>query len=107
MMHHRSAAFLLLASLLPAAPAVAAVYHFNSGGPDGQMAAVSQPGTAGVEAEAADDFVLDQPTTITHATFIGLFAGGTGLPNVTDVTVEIYRVFPLDSTNPPSGNAPT
>jgi hypothetical protein len=107
MLHHRSAAFLLLASLLPAAPAVAAVYHFSTGGPDNQMAAVSQPSTAGVEAEAADDFVLDQPTAITHATFTGLFAGGTAPPTVSDVTVEIYRVFPQDSTSPPSGNVPT
>ncbi len=107
MMHHRTAAFLLLASLLPAAPALAAAYHFSSGGPDNQMAAVSQPGTAGVEAEAADDFLLDQPTTITHATFTGLFAGGTGPANPSDVTVEIYRVFPQDSTVPPSSHVPT
>jgi hypothetical protein len=107
MMHHRSAAFLLLASLLPAAPALAAAYHFQTGPPDGRMGAVSQPSGPGVEAEAADDFVLDQPTAITHATFTGLFAGGTTPPTVSGVTVEIYRIFPQDSTNPPSGNVPT
>jgi hypothetical protein len=105
MMHHRSAAFLLLASLLPAAPALAAAYHFQTGPPDGRMAAVSQPSGPGTEAEAADDFVLDQPTT--HATFTGLFAGGSAPPTVSGVTVEIYRLFPQDSTNPPSGSVPT
>jgi hypothetical protein len=29
------------------------------------------------------------------------------LANIEDVEVEVYRVFPLDSANPPSGNVPT
>jgi hypothetical protein len=59
-----------------------------------------------LEIEAADDFILTASTTITGATFTGLlFHGGHG--EIRDVVVEIYRVFPNDSTDPPSGQVPT
>jgi hypothetical protein len=57
-----------------------------------------------LEIESADDFILSQSTSITSATFIGLLPSGS---SINDVRVEIYRVFPQDSTNPPSGNVPT
>ncbi|HEY0556771.1 MAG TPA: PEP-CTERM sorting domain-containing protein [Thermoanaerobaculia bacterium] len=97
-------ALLLTAVLLLAAPATADVFHFQTDSPDGRMAAASRPPAAGTEIEAADDFVLTDPTTIQHATFTGLV---TGSGTIGEVTVEIYRVFPLDSTNPPSGQVPT
>jgi hypothetical protein len=97
-------ALLLPAVLLLAAPATADVFHFQTDPPDGRMAAASRPPSGGTEIEAADDFVLTDPTTIQHASFTGLITGGGTLG---EVTVEIYRVFPLDSTNPPSGQVPT
>jgi uncharacterized protein (TIGR03437 family) len=85
------------------------------------MAVVSHQPTSGTsfdEVEAADDFIVSQPTQIQSATFTGLLPSGTPLANVTDVTVEIYRVFPNDSnvtrtsgpgTTPPfqTANVPT
>jgi hypothetical protein len=52
--------------------------------------------------------VLKAPTRLTSASFTGLIpnTGAPGQSNVTRVTVEIYRVFPLDSTFPPSGAVP-
>jgi len=44
---------------------------------------------------------------ITSATFTGLLPPGTPLSSITDIEIEIYRVFPLDSANPPSGKVPT
>jgi hypothetical protein len=82
----------------------------NTGSVDGLMAVGSRPGVGGkIEIEAADDFIIGAGTqnTITHATFIGLLTGGTTPANVGEVAVEIYRVFPNDSVNPPSGSVPT
>ncbi len=70
------------------------------------MAAGSRSSTLGkTEIEAADDFVLGTETKINTATFTGLISGSA--PAITGVTVEIYRVFPFDSNNPPSGHVPT
>jgi hypothetical protein len=89
-------------------PAHAGSFFFSTGNPDGLMAMASRPSSAGkLEIEAADDFVLTSPTSITSATFVGLLPTGAQLLGVTDVRVEIYRVFPNDSTVPPSDNVPT
>src|SRR5579883_3284188 len=81
---------------------------FSTGSPDGRMAVGSRPGIGGkLEIEAADDFVLSATTTITHASFTGILTNGANVASVGDIIVEIYRVFPLDSTNPPSGDVPT
>jgi hypothetical protein len=65
----------------------------------------SRPDSAGkIEIEAADDFVLGNSSLVNSGTFTGLLPSSY---NVTGVTVEIYRVFPLDSNNPPSGNVLT
>jgi hypothetical protein len=62
------------------------------------MAIASRPGVGSFEIEAADDFVLGSQTNITSASFVGLVVPGTGgMPSVSDLVVEIYRVFPKDS----------
>jgi hypothetical protein len=95
------------AVVLLALPASAGVFHFQTDPPDGKLAAASRPASAGkIEIEAADDFVLTAPTTITSASWTGLLTGATPA-DISQVTVEIYRVFPNDSTNPPSGQVPT
>jgi hypothetical protein len=93
--------------LMLGATASAADFFFTTGDPDGRLAAASRPESRHkIEIEAADDFILTSPTTINGATFTGLlFHGGHG--EIRDVVVEIYRVFPNDSTNPPSGRVPT
>ncbi|WP_293899104.1 PEPxxWA-CTERM sorting domain-containing protein [Phenylobacterium sp.] len=88
--------------------ASAATFFFNTGGPDGRLAALSRPGSTGaIETETADDFVLDHTTQLTSATFTGLLPSGAALTDIKNVVVEIYRVFPKDSTSPPSGSVPT
>jgi hypothetical protein len=99
---------LSLLGCLPAMPAAAllpAVYSFSTGSPDGSMATASRPESDGkLEIETGDDFVLTTTTSINSATFTGLL---TGDGSVSNVRVEIYRVFPLDSADPPSGHVPT
>jgi hypothetical protein len=93
--------------LMLGATASAADFFFTTGDPDGRLAAASRPEShRKIEIEAADDFILTSPTAIDRATFTGLlFQGGHG--EIRDVVVQIYRVFPNDSTNPPSGRVPT
>ncbi len=77
----------------------------NTGNVDGRMAMASRPDSAGkIEIEAADDFVLGTSSLVNSGTFTGLLPSSY---NITGVTLEIYRVFPLDSNNPPSGNVLT
>jgi hypothetical protein len=91
-----------------ATPAWADIFSFSTGTPDGRLGALSRPASLGkLETETADDFVLQQTTVITRATITGLIPLGTPLANITQVEVELYQVFPLDSVNPPSGNVPT
>jgi len=86
--------------------ASASPFFFSTGTPNGLMATASQPAAgAKAEIESADDFVLTSHTTITSATFTGLLTGSA--PSIGNVIIEIYRVFPLDSTSPPDGNVPT
>jgi hypothetical protein len=110
--HARVAIPLALLGCLPAMPAAAllpAVYSFSTGDPDGLMATASRPDSAGkFEIESADDFVLTTTTSITSATFTGLL---TGDGSVSNVRVEIYRVFPSDSdvgrtSGPPTFSTP-
>ena len=103
-----TATFVLLAALVPAS-ALGAPFLFDTGTPDGNMGTASGPadGSLAVATESADDFVTSSATQIHSATFTGLLAGGAAIADLGFVGVEIYRVFPLDSTSPPSGNAPT
>ena len=84
-------------------------FSFSTGAPNGAIATASRPSAASaIETESADDFILSSTTTsINHATFYGLLPSGAALSSVTNVRAEIYRVFPKDSTDPPSGNVPT
>jgi hypothetical protein len=82
-------------------------FFFSTGNPDGKMAAASRPSGTALEIEAADDFDLPLQTTIDIASFTGLVPSGTTASNLSQIVIEIYRVFPLDSTNPPSGTVPT
>ncbi len=89
-------------------PVLGQSFFFSTGDPDGRMATASRPSTPDAqEIESADDFVLSQDTFIRQATFTGLLPAGSTLDNVTEVIVEIYRVFPKDSANPPDGRVPT
>ncbi|MBV9881107.1 MAG: PEP-CTERM sorting domain-containing protein [Gemmatirosa sp.] len=100
-------AIALLASLATA-PLGAQAFQFSNGNVDGRMAMASRPDAPGIgEIEAADDFVLGATTRITSASFTGLLPFGHPLTDVNALTVEIYRVFPLDSHVPESGNVPT
>ncbi len=81
-------------------------FSFTTGAPDGRLGAASRPGTT-TEIETADDFILSNQTLINSATFVGLLPAGAPLSSVTGVGVEFYRVFPLDSVNPPDGRVPT
>ena len=95
----------LLGSAFLSTVAAAAPFIFSTDGPDGRMGMASRPGLGGKpEIEAADDFVLGAQTQINIATFTGLILNGA---TIGAVDVEIYRVFPGDSTNPPSGKVPT
>ena len=99
-----------LGALLAAAalPVSAAPFFFSTGTPDGLMASATRPDAGGkIEIEAADDFILPSETRINTAVFTGLLTGGAGAANIGQVVAEIYRVFPKDSTNPPSGRVPT
>jgi len=107
---------LVLASVLAAQTAAAAPFVFSTGNTDGKMAMASRPENGpNIEIEAADDFFLTAPVSLTSATFVGLVPAGS---TITGVDVEIYRVFPADSdtvrpihvltrANSPSDNALT
>src|SRR5262245_2110606 len=90
---------LMVAMALWASPAWSGAFSFSTGLPDGRLGAGARiPSGNLIEIECGDDFITtaDQ-TTIVAATFFGLLPGNPPLPNVLQVTIEIYRVFPLDS----------
>jgi PEP-CTERM motif len=95
--------------LLPATPAAADAFFFSTGNPDGKIATMSRTANPGkVETETADDFVTTAPhTVITNATFTGLLVNGAIPADVSDVEIELYHVFPIDSVNPPDGRVNT
>jgi hypothetical protein len=99
---------LLVVALGTAQRADAGSFFFSTGNPDGRMATLSRIASTGkLETETADDFVTNGPTNITSATFTGLLVGGATTADVANVEIELYHVFPLDSTNPPSGRVIT
>jgi hypothetical protein len=104
--------FVLAAMTLSAAawlvtPASAASFSFSTGNPDGLLGALSQPESAGVETETADDFILGNTTVIKGATISGLLTSGATPADIGNVEVEVYHVFNADSVDPPSGNVPS
>jgi hypothetical protein len=77
---------------------------------DGRMAAASRPESAAgaIEIEAADDFLLTGGgAAVTEFKFIGLLTGGLNSLNPAVTNLEIYRVFPKDSQDPPDNRVPT
>jgi hypothetical protein len=99
-----------LIGLLPATPTLAAgqAFFFSTGNPDGKIATLSRTASTGkLETETADDFVTTHATDITSATFTGLLVGGATTANISDVEIELYHVFPIDSINPPDGRVNT
>ena len=98
----------LAGGLVGAKPAIGATEFFSTGNPDGKIATLSRPGSAGkLETESADDFLLNTPTRITGATFTGLLPSGTLVSGIQSVDVEIYRVFPNDSNTVRTITVPT
>jgi hypothetical protein len=94
------------AGALLAFPAGAATIY-NNLTPNNSMAIATRPDTAGTEIEAADDFLLGARSFIQTASFTGLAVPGTGGFSISDVVVEIYRVFPLDSDTVRTPAVPT
>jgi len=100
------AAAALSACMLAGTARAGSTFVFSTGNPDGLMATAARAPNSQIE--SADDFVTTAPTTlITSATFTGLITGGVPLTNITEVNVDLYHVFPVDSVNPPNGNVPT
>jgi hypothetical protein len=86
------------------------VFGFSTGVPDGKVATITEPAsarTSNVEYESADDFALNTETQIRQATFTGLLTGGATPKDVSNVVVEIYRVFPNDSDVGRTSGPPT
>jgi hypothetical protein len=95
-------------AIFTAMPAFADSFTFSTGSPDGLIATLSRVASAGkLETETADDFKTTQATILNSATFIGLLPSGTPLSAVTQVEIELYHVFPVDSANPPDGRVLT
>jgi hypothetical protein len=108
MLRNLSLVILLTIGLLTAIPAAADSLLVDTGSPDGLIAMASRPESAGkIEIEAADDFILSGATNVSGGSFVGLLPSGASLSSISQVVVEIYRVFPKDSTNPASGNVLT
>jgi hypothetical protein len=93
-----SCATTLAFSLLNVVPAAGAAIY-NNLTPNNMMAVATRPGAGNpFEIEAGDDFFLGSQTLITSASFVGLLVPGTGgTPSISDIVVEMYRVFPKDS----------
>jgi hypothetical protein len=88
----------LSVGLVAAAPAMADVFFFSTGNPDGKLGSLSQPpGPGSLETETADDFVLTDATVISRAIVHGLISSGLDVSSIQQVEVEIYHVFPKDS----------
>jgi hypothetical protein len=98
-------AALTFAAFMVPLPTLADSFFFSTGNPDGLIGTASRPSTVGKqEIETGDDFVLTQQTSITQGTFTGLVPSGA---TVTNVIVEVYRVFPADSDAGRTPNVPT
>jgi hypothetical protein len=82
-------------------------FFVSTGNTDSKLGALTRRPTADKkETETADDFDLRQMTVITGASITGLLVPATVLSNITNVEVEMYHVFPIDSVTA-SGNVPS
>jgi hypothetical protein len=84
-------------------------FFFSTGNPDGLIATLSRVASTGkLETETADDFVTTEAqTTINSASIFGLLPSGTPASAVTQVEIELYHVFSIDSMFPPDGRVLT
>lgn len=88
--------------------ALAVPFTFSTGSPDGLLGSASRPGAAGqLEIESADDFTLGSTTSITSATFTGLLTSTATTSDISEIRIEIYRVFPNDSDVGRTSGPPT
>jgi len=95
-------AALITAGACLATPAWADTFFFTTGNADARLGALSRSESSGkIETETADDFILTETTVIKGATITGLINAPLG--NISNVEVEFYNKFPLDSVIPPSG----
>ncbi len=100
---------IFLGAAFVAAPTNAGSFSFSTGSPDGRMATGSRTDSPGkIEIESADDFIVPiQGVNLTNATFTGLIPTGVSLSDITQVQIEIYRVFPNDSDVTRTSGPPT
>ena len=98
MKHARAIRLGLLSLMLMSGPVLADTVIYNNDFPDGKVGSTSGSSN-GLETETADDFSLGSTSQITSGSFTGLIPQGA---TVSSVGIEIYRVFPADSKNPPS-----
>lgn len=99
-----------LAAFATPRPATAQSFSFRTGDSDGKIATASRPGPdsgANQETESADDFLLTLPTRLTSGSFTGLLPTGLSASDISQVRVEIYRVFPKDSDVGRTSGPPT
>lgn len=91
-----------------AAPAFGATIYNNLTATN-LVAVATRPASAGAfEIETGDDFFLGSQTIINTASFVGLIVpGASGIPSISEVVAEIYRVFPLDSDTTRTSHVPT
>ena len=82
-----------------AEPAWAEHFFFSTGNPDGRLGGLSRrPSPGKIETETTDDFALTETTVISQAVITGLIVPNTlPLASISQVEVELYHVFPLDS----------
>ena len=86
----------MIAAGMLATPAWAGTFFFTTGDADGRLGALSRSESPGkLETETADDFIFTETTVINGATITGLI--NAPLANISNVEVELYHVFPLDS----------
>ena len=89
-----------------ATPAWASPFAFTTGNADGRLGALSQSESSGNFAtETADDFFLTETTVISGATITGLMTAPSA--NISNVEIEMYHVFSLDSNVARTSGAPT
>ncbi len=89
-----------------ATPALAGPFSFTTGNADGRLGALSQSESSGKFAtETADDFFLTETTVISGATITGLMTAPSA--NISNVEIEMYHVFSLDSNVARTSGAPT
>ena len=87
-------------------PAWAAPFFFTTGNADGRLGALSRSESPNkIETETADDFFLTETTVITGATITGLMTAPSA--NISNVEIEMYHVFSLDSNVARTSGAPT